>query len=201
MLIVFEGIDGSGKGEQIARLVAYLKQARVKHRLRKYPTKKAKDALLHLQGKKDVPALELAGIFADDIASEQGKIAREADAGLVVVCDRYLHSTLAYQGAVAGYGKVKAELAKREVRPADVVFVLDIDERTSLLRKKKQKALDRFESDSAFMKKVRENYLREAKEGYLAYKCIVLDASKPADEVFSDIITQVEPVAVKKIEK
>lgn len=199
MLIVFEGIDGAGKGAQIGKLLSFFKSNKVKFKLHKYPTKKAKDAQAHLVGEKDVEPLKLARVFADDIAGEQAKIEKEIAAGFVVVCDRYMHSTLAYQGALAQYEEVRAIVEKRKCRAADLVVLLDIDEGTSLSRKSAQKEPDRFERDLQFLKKVRANYLQEAQEGFLAYKFIAVDASASADEVFTEIITAVEPMVVKRM--
>ena len=114
MLIVFEGIDGSGKNTQVRKLLSVFRQSRLKYRLHKFPTRRAKAAFRHLQGKEDFGAEKLAEVFADDIASEQKKMRSELSAGSIVVCDRYLHSTLAYQGAKLGYGRVKAMLAGRK---------------------------------------------------------------------------------------
>ncbi len=201
MLIVFEGIDGSGKNTQIRKLLSFLRQHKVAYHLHKYPTKKALLARAHLAGKKDVAPLELAKIFADDIAAEQEKISSEVADGLVVICDRYIHSTLAYQGVAAGYAGLKARLAKYSLAVPDLVVLLDIGAPEAAERKKRQKEPDRHERDVSFLAAVRENYLKMGREGFLAYKCAVIDAARPKDEVFTDVITQVEPLIVKKIGK
>lgn len=201
MLIVFEGIDGSGKGAQVKKLIVFLRQHKAGFRLHKYPTKKAEAAHSHLAGKREIGAMELAGIFADDIAAEQGKISGEIAAGLVVICDRYLHSTLAYQGVGAGYGKLKAALMGRQFAVPDLVILLDVDAKGACARKMGQKEPDRHERDVAFLASVRGNYLRMAREGFLSYKYAVVDAARRPDEVFTDVITQVEPLAIKKMGK
>ena len=201
MLIVFEGIDGSGKNTQIGKLLVFLKQNRVKVKLHKYPTEKAVDVFEHLGGKKTVEPVKLAGIFAKDIVDEREKIAKEMAGGFVVICDRYIHSTLAYQGAMAGFGKVKALLEKEEVNIPDLVILLDVGAALSAKRKSAQKELDRFEKDALFLGKVRSNYLAMAKQGFCSYKYGVVDASRQADEVFTDVITLVEPLVIKRIGK
>ena len=201
MLIVLEGIDGSGKGGQIRRLLAFFRQSGVKCRLHKYPTKKAADAFAHLNGEKDVTPERLADIFADDIVDERRKIEQEITDGFVVVCDRYLHSTLAYQGVPIGFGKLAARLAGRDALVPDIVILLDLPARESAERKRQQKTPDRFEKDVVFLEKVRANYLREAREGFLAYKYAIVDASRAKDEVFSEVVLNVEPLVVKRIGK
>lgn len=201
MLIVFEGIDGSGKGTQIRKLLSYLRQHGVAYRLHKYPTKRAKDAFAHLDGKKDVPAEKLAEIFADDIVSEQKRLQTEIDRGLVVICDRYLHSTLAYQGVKLGYAALRKKLDAKGALVSDLALILDIPSETGAGRKMGQKTPDRHEKDAGFLEQVRQNYLRMERDGFLSFKCVVVDAAREKDEIFSEIITQVEPLIIKKLEK
>jgi len=198
MLVVFEGIDGSGKGVQVKLLLSYFKQHDIRYKLHKFPTKRAKDALLHLEGKKEIAPLELAGIFADDILAEKEKMRRWLSDGFAVVCDRYLHSTLAYQGAKADYWAVKALVEKKGALTPDVVFLLDIEATRAAERKYAQKKPDKFESDVAYLSKVRKNYIRMEHEHFLAYKYVVVDAERKPDGIFTEIITNVEPMVGKK---
>jgi dTMP kinase len=199
MLIVFEGIDGSGKGGQIRRLLAFFRQNGIQCKLHKYPTNKAKDAFSHLKGEKDVAPDKLVDVFADDIVAERAAIEREISEGFVVVCDRYLHSTLAYQGVALGFAQLQRKLSGIGALVPDIVILLDVPARLSGERKRAQKTPDRFEKDIAFLEKVRGNYLREAQEGFLAYKYAVVDTSRAKDEVFSDVVLHVEPLVVKRM--
>jgi len=201
MLIVFEGIDGSGKGGQIRRLLAFFRQSGIKHKLHKYPTQRASEAFSHLKGDSDVAPERLADVFADDIVVERGRIEREISSGFVVVCDRYLHSTLAYQGVALGFAKLKRRFLGIDALVPDIVIILDAPARLSGERKRAQKTPDRFEKDVEFLEKVRANYLREAREGFLAYKYAVVDATRAKDEVFSDVVLHVEPLVVKRMGK
>ena len=201
MLIVFEGIDGSGKNTQIRRLLSFFRQHGVRYRLHKYPTRKAKEAFEHLGGKKTVPALRLARVFADDIMAGQESLRAEIASGFVVVCDRYLQSTLAYQGVEAGYGKLERKIGALGALVPDLVIMLDIDPAAGVGRKRKQKKPDRHEKDAALLVKVRGNYLRMDRECFLSYKYALVDASGQKDEVFSSVVAQVEPVVIAKLEK
>ncbi|MCX6769055.1 MAG: dTMP kinase [Candidatus Micrarchaeota archaeon] len=165
----------------------------------KYPTKKAEKAHEHLTGEKDLDAIALANAFVDDIMSEQAKIAREIADGYVVVCDRYLQSTLAYQGVGAGIVSIGRIVEEQGAIVPDLVVLLDIDEKTSLQRKSAQKTPDRFEKDVAFLQRVRTNYLWMARKEFLAYKYVVVDAALPKDEIFSRIITVAEPLLTKRL--
>ncbi|HIH19024.1 TPA: dTMP kinase [Candidatus Micrarchaeota archaeon] len=199
MLIVFEGIDGSGKNTQIAALLAFLQQSGVKHRLYKYPSARAKDVFRHLQGKKTLRPEKLAEIFAADILADREKVGRETDSGTVVICDRYLHSTLAYQGVKVGYGRLKKKLSVLGAITPDIVFLLDLDPKVSAKRKRAQKKPDRFEKDVPFLSRVRENYRKMAGQGFLSYKYAVIDAEQEQEKIFTEIITQVEPLVTKKM--
>ena len=199
MLIVFEGIDGSGKETQIRRLLRFFRQGGVKFRLRKYPTKRAREALSHLKGEKNLPAAELAGVFARDIIEDKPAMEREMQAGFVVVCDRYLHSTLAYQGVEAGFGELRRMLEGMGAPVPDLTIVLDVEAGVGAGRKAAQKAPDRFEKDVAFISKVRENYRRMEREHFLSYEYASIDSSRPEDEVFSQVVTSVEPLVAKLI--
>ncbi len=201
MHIVFEGIDGSGKNTQIRMLLAFLRQHRVKYKLHKYPTKRAKEAFAHLAGRKNVPPLELAGIFAGDIMAEQGRLRKEIGDGFLVICDRYLQSTLAYQGVKAGYWKLKKSIGGLDALVPDIVILLDIGSEAGAARKRRQKKPDRHEKDAAFLSAVRGNYLRMGRECFLSYKYVVLDAAGEREKIFSDVVSQVEPIAVRKLEK
>jgi dTMP kinase len=201
MLIVFEGIDGSGKGGQIRHLLSFFRQNGIEYKLHKYPTKRAQDAFSHLKGEKDVAPEKLADVFVDDIIAERKKIEREISEGFVAVCDRYLHSTLAYQGVGMGYSKLQQRISGIDALVPDIVILLDLPSRLSCERKRQQKKPDRFEKDIAFLENVRENYLREAKQGFLAYKYAVVDASRAKGEVFSDVVLHVEPLVVKRLKK
>ncbi|MEM4554334.1 MAG: dTMP kinase [Candidatus Anstonellaceae archaeon] len=197
MLLAFEGIDGSGKGEQIRLLASYLRQKKIRYRIHKYPTKKAKQAFLHLRRKADIPSDQLADIFIHDIMGGQGKIKKELKAGFVVICDRYLHSTLAYQGVGMGYLRLKEKILGLSAQTPDLVFILDIDPAVGRSRKVVQKALDRHENDVKFLSLVRKNYMRMVQDGFLSYCFAVLDASKPKDEVFASVLAHLEPIITR----
>jgi len=199
MLIVFEGIDGSGKNTQVRKLLAFFRQNSIRCKLHKYPTKRAKAVFAHLKGKKEMGAARLAEIFAEDIMGEQMTLKTELSSGFVVVCDRYLHSTLAYQGAEIGYGKVKGMLEAKHALSPDLVLLLDIDAKEGAKRKAIHKKPDRFEKDVEYLDAVRKNYLREAAESFLCYRFAVVDGSRPSGEVFSEVVMHVEPLLTRKM--
>jgi dTMP kinase len=199
-MIVLEGIDGAGKGGQIKLLEEFFKKNKIKYKIHKYPTKKAKIANAYLKGK-EIGQEEILNSFLEDILSEQKKIAEELKKGFVVLCDRYIHSTLAYQGVKLGYQKLKKKFLSLNLIYPDIVILLDISPEESQKRKKAQKKLDLHENNLEFLKKVRENYIKMGKECFLCYKFEKIDASKEQEKVFAKILLEIEPLISKKMKE
>jgi dTMP kinase len=197
MFFVFEGIDGSGKSTQAARLAEALEQ-------RGFAVARARDpggtplsdrvrALLLDPDTVVAPSAELC-LYAAARAQLVAEVIRPAlDAGKAVVCDRFTWSTWAYQGA--GRGLDPAHIEKLEdvscmgLRPAHV-FLLDLEpERRAERLRLAGKTLDRLEREGeAFYARVRRGFLDLAAsrpgEG------TVLDASRPADVLHAEILAK-----------
>ena len=114
--------------------------------------------------------------------------------GKIVFCDRYLDSSLSYQGYARGLGiddilKVN-EYATEGTYP-DITFLFDIDPELGLERinKNKDREVNRLDVEKlSFHQKVREGYLILSKRFPDRY--IVIDASKPLEEVSSNVLKQ-----------
>ena len=112
--------------------------------------------------------------------------------GYYVICERYHDSTIVYQGYALGLGidyVYKACcLCVPYIEPFKT-FLLDIDPKIGLQRKKKQKELDKFEKkEFLFHQKIREGFLLIAK--LFSHRICVEDASLPLNEVWSSIETK-----------
>ncbi|MFC7735973.1 dTMP kinase [Roseomonas sp. GCM10028921] len=108
-------------------------------------------------------------------------------AGIWVVCDRFADSTLAYQGAGQGLSRDVWErlcdLALGPLRP-DLTLVLDLPPERGMTRALSRGDANRYEMQGeAFHARVRAGFLAIAARE--PGRCAVLDASRPADEVFS----------------
>src|SRR5205823_4009669 len=107
--------------------------------------------------------------------------------GMDVICDRYYFSTAAYQGAAGRVGipvvlTIAEKIAKFE-RP-DLVALLDLD--PAVARRREGIRDDRVESKGLdYQKRVRAGFLRLAKRD--GRRVRVIDADRPADEVFEDV--------------
>ncbi len=187
MLIVFEGIDGSGKETQVNAIAEHFKSQRMQFIVKKYPTGRAKEAREHLLGEKELSSEDLFVHFLKDIRADQFEIQDAVSKGKFAVLDRYVFSTLAYQGVALGYERGKEAILQMGFLTPDLVILLDVEPAEGMRRKAGMKALDRFEKDSEFLGKVRENYLRMEREHFLTDKWVVVDASKPKEAVFEEV--------------
>ena len=192
LLIVLEGIDGSGKTTQARRLLGRLRYRGRKAVFFREPTLgKWGRAIKRMAARADslTPEEEL-DLFVKD---RRENVARNLEpalaAGKVVVLDRYYFSTIAYQGAKG----IDARRIRRmneafAVRP-DLVIVLDVDAGAGLARIRGRKTRDElFE---------REDYLARVRGIFLSFKgprIVHLDGRADPRAVADAIWTHVEPL-------
>ena len=131
--IVFEGLDGSGKGTQIELLVSEMKkQGRTVFQTAE-PTASSTGGMIRdaLSGLVKRDAYELSALFlADRIFHNVNPsgIRHYLDEGIDVVCDRYYYSSFAYQGSEADPDWVMdMNLGCREITRPDLCIFLDVD--------------------------------------------------------------------------
>ncbi len=196
LFIAFEGGEGSGKSTQIVRLGNDLRRQRqpvfITHEPGATSVGKAIRALLLETDEPITPRSEALLFAADRAHHVEHQIQSELAKGSHVLCDRYVDSSIAYQGA--GRTLSMDEIARLSdwatggLLP-DLTVLLDIDPELGLARAGSRTWLtgpDRLErEDLAFHQRVRDGYLtlaRQAPERYL-----VLDASRPADELAAEI--------------
>lgn len=185
-IIVFEGIDGSGKETQIKKLLSSFDAGVMRYPDIKGPYGKILSSIL--EGKIKTTPLAQFLAFAADISKDSKRINSLAKSKTVVL-DRYIYSTIAYQSA-AGVDFAlakKLSLSMNLPRP-DVIILLDLPPKLALERKTRQKKgrLQCFEK-LKFLSRVRKNYLSLAKENFHA-KWKIIDASRSREEVSRDIL-------------
>ncbi len=132
-LIVLEGLDGSGKGTQIARLSEALRQNGRKVHTTAEPTDSVTGGLLRdaLSGLVKRDAYELSALFLLDRifhnVNKKNGIQQYLAQGYDVICDRYYYSSFAYQGIEADLSWVmEMNLNCRKILRPDVCIFLDI---------------------------------------------------------------------------
>jgi len=170
LFITFEGGEGCGKSAQSRALYKRLSQLAIPAVLTHEPggtplNKKIRDLLKRADDISISPLAELLLFNASRTQLIDEVIHPELKKGRVVICDRYADSTIAYQSHGRGLDieMVRAinNIATQGLKP-DLTILLDISAQEGLARKKKR---DRFEQeDIAFHQKVRDGYLRLAKE-------------------------------------
>tara|TARA_B100002051_G_scaffold56920_1_gene52561 strand:- start:902 stop:1528 length:627 start_codon:yes stop_codon:yes gene_type:complete len=180
-LITFEGIDGSGKSTQIKLISEKLNELGIENIIIREPggtkvSEKIRDILLDNKN--------LINKFTETLLflSSRSQLVNEViipaiNKGVYVLCDRYIDSTVAYQGYGRGIdiSKINSlnDMAVNKIYP-DLTFIFDIEVKTSLKRLE-SKHKDRMEQvDEKFILKVREGYLDLAKNHD---RCVVVDCN------------------------
>lgn len=186
VFIAIEGIDGSGKTTHSRKLVEWLINHDVCSLYTREPTDGAVGRILKkLAKQKDIDFRVEALLFAADRLEHLNKIILPyLEKNYVVVSDRYVYSSLAYQTVTTGEPEWVRKINKFARKP-DLTLLLDIEPKIGLSRIRRHRT--RFEEED-FLEKVRQEYLRLAEEDELT----VIDASKNVEEVFHEIVKVVE---------
>ncbi|MFW6105388.1 MAG: dTMP kinase [Chloroflexota bacterium] len=194
--ITFEGGEGCGKSTQARLLLKKLEQQNIPVVLTHEPggTALGNELRKTLKRQRDFsisPQTELF-LLAASRAQLVAELIRPALAeGKVVICDRFAHSTLVYQGYGRGLdftaiGMVN-NMATRHLDP-DLIILLDISPEQGLARKRSLR--DRFElEDLSFHQRVREGYLKMAAAE--PDRWLVIDASLPKGKIAESIWARV----------
>jgi len=194
VFVVLEGGEGAGKSVQAQRLADWLLEVGCSAVLTREPGGtqlggRVRTLVLGVEAQAPTPRTE-ALLYAADRAQHVETVIRPAlRRGCVVVSDRYVDSSLAYQGA--GRGLPLAEVAwlsdwaSQTLKP-DLVVLLDIDPRVGLARVGERGAHDRIEGQAlAFHQRVREAFLDRANACPSRY--LVLDGASNLEELAEQI--------------
>jgi dTMP kinase len=187
MLIVFEGLDGCGKGTQIERLCNELDAAFIK-----YPRSKFSMLDDYLTKKIQIEKKALFLLFLADIMDGQDEIRSAMESHEHVVLDRYVFSTIAYEKDAYGFDRAMSLVRDAGFIVPDKVVLLDITADVSQERKSAQKELDRYEENLEYLADVRSRFLELAKQRFLTPNWYKLDARKGIDDVYQDILKAIE---------
>ena len=163
-LIAFEGLDQSGKETQARLLRARLEAKGHRVEMLTFPddgTPLGKDIRAALAGTRDHAPDVMQLLYIANRHERRADIARWLADGAVVLCDRYLASSIAYgeaQGVDAGW---LTEVQRLLPQP-DLTLLLDIAPATALARKQANR--DRYERDLDLLARVRDSYRRLAQQ-------------------------------------
>jgi dTMP kinase len=192
LFITFEGGEGCGKSTHSRLLFKKLEQQNVPAILTHEPggTALGNELRKALKRKRGSPISARAELFL--VAASRAQLVAEVirpalEAAKVVICDRFTHSTMVYQGYGRGLDftaiKMVNNMATTHLSP-DVIVLLDIPPEQGLARKRSLR--DRFElEDLSFHQRVREGYVKMAEAE--PDRWLMIDASLPKGKV-ADII-------------
>jgi len=195
--ITFEGIEGAGKGTQVRLAKEFLESQGHEVLVTREPGgttlgENLRDTLLeHGQGKVDARAEAL--LFAASRAQHVSHVIRPAlEEGKVILCDRYLDSSLAYQGTGRGLGEqdvLSLNVWATQGLFPDLVILLHLEPDQGLSRIGGDQ--DRIESeDVAFHAKVADAFLKIAEDHPERFR--VIDAGGPPDQVHARVREELE---------
>lgn len=187
-LIAFEGLDQSGKQTQAERLLAAFRAAGRDAEFLTFPeyTTSIGIEIGHaLQGERHYDPDTLQLLYIANRFEFRPRILKWLDEGRMVVCDRYLASSIAY-GEAQGLDAAWLTEIQRPLPQPSLTLLLDIPPDASLNRK--QVARDKFERDLPLLGRVRESYIRQA--GHDA-TWVHLDGARDKDSVSADVLTAV----------
>jgi len=190
--IAFEGVEGAGKGTQVDLARKFLEEQGHDVLVTREPGgtalgERLRDTLLD-RNHESVDARAEALLFAASRAQHVSRVIRPAlEEGKVVLCDRYLDSSLAYQGSGRGLGEqdvLSLNVWATQGLFPDLVILLNLEADQGLSRVGDEQ--DRIESeDEAFHAKVADAFIRIAEDHPERFR--VIDAAGPPDVVHSRV--------------
>lgn len=191
MFIVIEGIDGAGHGTQTKLLVDYLKNKGKKVTIIRTPNNQTPIGQAYYSYLRKEFELNKEAVFllcAADVISNKSIIEQPRKKNEILVSERYITSTIAFQGANGFPLEKSLEVIKAVGFPkADVIIYLDIPVEVGMERKAKVKQLDRHESNKEFLERVKKFYMEEIKNNILG-KWFIVDGNKSIEQVHKQII-------------
>lgn len=191
VFIVLEGVEGAGKGTQLSQLADHLESLGRQVLVTREPGgtplgEQLREILLSPDTGKLEPKTE-ALLFAAARTQLVSSVIRPAlEDGKVVICDRYIDSSVAYQGFARGLGEhdvLSLNVWATQGLFPDLVLLLHVEPEEGLARAGGE---DRIEAEGLdFHAKVADAYLQIASEH--PERCSVIDASEAPERVFAEI--------------
>ena len=196
LLVVFEGGEGAGKSTQMAALAQWLQARGEDVVLTREPGGTQIGAqireILLSPATEGMDARTEALLYAADRAQHVAEVIRPAmHRHRIVLSDRFVDSSLAYQGLARGLGLDEiyriSEWATGGLMP-DLVFFLRLDPRTGLRRIDQPDRIE--QEDVSFHERVSEAYMQLARR--FPSRFVVLDADRPAAELHQSVVRAFE---------
>lgn len=194
--ITFEGGEGSGKSTVMKDVATRLTKEGYKLVLTREPggtpiAEEIRNVILDKDNTKMDPRTEALLYAASRRQHLVEKIWPALERGEIVLCDRYLDSSLAYQGGARGLGvdevlSINMFATEGEYPDLTLLFDLEPEEGLKRIEKNKGREVNRLDLEKLeFHKKVRDNFHALAKKYSTRY--VVIDASKSLNEVEDEV--------------
>ena len=195
--VVIDGLDGSGKGTQVKLLINHFKKNNILFEFIKSPNYKTpigEAYRRYLDGGFEMKTDSVFLLVASDVIMNKPMIEKTTKEGKIILAERYITSTIAFQSANGfPYKKALKLVELMEYPKADLIIFIDVKPEIGVKRKFDQEGkLDRHEKDLGFLRKVREFYFKEIKENVLG-KWIVINGEKSKEEVHKEILKFINP--------
>ena len=186
VLIAFEGLDQSGKETQAQLLRDRLRENGNKSRVVSFPdygTSIGEEIARALQGERDYPSDVMQLLYVANRYERRSDLERWLTGCLVIICDRYVASSIAY-GTAQDLDPAWLTDIQRFLPEPNLTVLLDIMPETAARRKAVGR--DRYERDLALLGRVRKSYLEQLQETWVR---VDGEQSKEdvAEEVFSSV--------------
>ena len=193
--ITFEGCDGCGKSTQLKLFSAYLAENNIPHIFTREPgggkiSEEIRQILLNGKNMEMTDECEALLYAAARVQHLSDRVEPALAKGELVVCDRYVDSSLAYQAYGRGLGvdfisKINS-FALEKYLP-DVTVFINLSSEAAFARKKDADENDRLEQAGRdFHKRVYDGYCTLAKQNPDRY--VVIDGAQTPQEIFNDVI-------------
>jgi dTMP kinase len=187
ILIAFEGLDQSGKETQARRLGESLRaEGRTVHVLSfpDYTTPIGAELGRALRGEHEYTPDVMQLLYIANRYEYRPRLEQWLAGGAVIVCDRYMASSVAY-GETQGLDAAWLAGVQRHLPQAQLTLLLDIPPETAVARK--QTGRDRYERDLSLLTRVRASYRRQAQ----APGWVLLDGERSRDEIAAEVLATV----------
>ncbi len=193
--ITFEGCDGCGKSTQLKLISDYLTKENIPHIFTREPgggkiSEQIREILLSGKNLEMTDECEALLYAAARVQHLSDRVEPALAAGQLVICDRYVDSSIAYQAFARGLGREFVEkinaYALEKYLP-DVTVFIDLTPEAAFKRKHGADENDRMElAGMEFHKRVHEGYKTVAAEQPERVVCV--DGNKTPQEIFEDIV-------------
>lgn len=193
--ITFEGCDGCGKSTQLRLLSEYLTENSIPHIFTREPgggkiSEAIREILLNGKNSEMTDECEALLYAAARAQHLHDRVEPALQAGKLVICDRYVDSSLAYQAYARGLGKefiTKINAFALENYLPDVTVFIDLTPEAAFARKQGADENDRLEqAGMEFHRKVYAGYKALAQEYPTRFVCV--DGNQTPQEIFNDVI-------------